>query len=96
LNAKCFTNNTNNTNNIKDKRNKTKYTEPILSFLELGASSCQAAPGSPGLDFAADRDWTQGCTDWNLDQDRRQDKKQDPLQKAAMDEESKTLVIPQL
>jgi len=55
-----------------------------------------AAPGSPGLASTADRNWTQGCTDQNLDQECRQNNKQGPLQKAAMDEESKTLVIPQL
>ena len=59
-------------------------------------ASCRAAPGSPGLDSAVDRNWTQECTDQNLDQDRRQDSEQGPLQKAAMDNESETLVIPQL
>jgi len=83
-------------------RNKTKYTKLILSFLELGAgcwrptSSCQAAPDSPKLDLAADRNWTQECTDQNLDEDCRQDNKKGPLQKAAMDEESEILVFPQL
>jgi len=52
------------------------------------------APRSPGLDPAADRDWTQECTDRNLDQDRRQDSEEGPLQQPAMDEESETLVIP--
>jgi len=56
----------------------------------------QAAPGSPGLDSAADGNWTQGCMDWNLDQDCRQDNEQGPLQKPAMDEDSKTLMMPQL
>ena len=32
----------------------------------------QAAPGSPGLASAAGRNWTQECTDRNLDQDRGQ------------------------
>jgi len=59
-------------------------------------SSCWAAPGSPPLASAADRNWTQECTDWNLDQDRRQNNKYSPLQKPVMDEESETLVIPQL
>jgi len=59
-------------------------------------SSCQAAPGSPGLASAADGNWDQECTDRDLDQDHRQDKKQGPLQKPATDEESKTLMIPQL
>jgi len=58
-------------------------------------SSCQAAPGSPRLDSAVDRNWTQECTDRNLDQDYRQHNKL-PFQKAAMDEESETLMIPQL
>jgi len=62
----------------------------------MSASSCQAAPGSPGLDSAADGNWAQEYTDWDLDQDRRQKKEQGPLQKQAMDEESETLVIPQL
>jgi len=56
----------------------------------------QAAPGSPGLASAAGRNWTQECTDRNLDQDRRQNNEQGPLQRFAMDEESETLVIPQL
>jgi len=60
------------------------------------ASSCQAPQGSPGLALAADRNWTQECTDRNLDQDRRQDKEQGPLQKPDMDEDIKTLMIPQL
>jgi len=34
--------------------------------------------------------------DRSLDQDRRQNNEQGPLQKAAMNEESETLVIPQL
>jgi len=51
-------------------RNKTKYTKLILSFSEFGAgalesaSSCQVAPGSPGLASAVDRNWTQEYTDW--------------------------------
>jgi len=102
LNISSFTNNINNTNNIINKRNNVKYTKPILSFPELGAghwrptSSCQAALGSPRLDLTMGRNWTQECTDQNLDRDRRQDREQGLLQKAAMDEESKTLVIPQL
>jgi len=56
-----------------------KYKKLILSWV-LGlwhpASSCQAAPGSPRLASAVDRNWT--------------------LQQPAMDEESKTLVIPQI
>jgi len=47
-------------------------------------SSCQAAPGSPGLDSAVDGN----CTHRSLDQG--------PLQKASMNEESETLVMPQL
>ena len=74
----------------------------MLSFPELGAglwcptNSCQEAAGSPGLASAVDRNWTQECTDQNPDQDHRQDSEQGPLQKAAMDEESETLVVPQL
>jgi len=60
------------------------------------ASSCQTAPGSPGLASKADRNWTQECTERNLDQDRRQNNEQGLLQKVAMDEENETLVIPQL
>jgi len=93
---------TNNANNISNKRNKTKYTKPILSFLELGAgcwsptSSCQAAPGNPGLASAVDGNWTRQCTGQDLDQDCKQDKEQGPLQKPSMDEKSETFVIPQL
>jgi len=58
------------------------------------ASSCQAVPGSPRLVSAVDGNWTQECIDWNLDQDSRRDN--EPLQKLAMNEESETLVIPQL
>jgi len=101
LNIKSFTNSTNNTN-IDNKRNNVKYPRPMCSFPELGAgrwhpaNSFQAAPGSPGLDSAVGRNWAQECTDRDLDQDRRLDKVQDPLQQAAMDEESETLMIPQL
>jgi len=99
LNIKSFTNNTNNTNN---KRNNLKYTKLTLSLLELGArcwrpaSSCGAAPDSLALASTADGNWTQGCTDRDLNQDRRQDKEQGPLQQLAMDKENKTLMIPQL
>jgi len=99
---KSFTKNTNNTNNIDNKRNNANYTKPTLSFPELGdrrwrpSSSCQAAPGSPGLASAADRNWTQERTDRDPDQDCRQDNEQGPLQKVAMDEERETLMIPQL
>jgi len=102
LNIRSFTNNTYNTNNINNKRNKTKYTRPTLSFPELGAkhwrptSSCWASPGSPRLASAAGRNWTLGWTDQNLDQDHRQDNERGPLQQVAMDEESETLMIPQL
>jgi len=89
LNIKSFT------NNINNKRTDAKYTKPTLSFTELGGTGgCQAAPGSPGLDPAADGNWIQECTDRNLDQDRRQNSEQGPLQKVAMDEESETLMIP--
>jgi len=60
------------------------------------ASSSQAAPGSPGLDLAADGNGIQECTSQNLDQDHRQKNNQGHLHKMAMDEESETLVIPQL
>jgi len=71
LNIKSFTNNTNN------KRNNVKYTKPIWSFPEMGAgqwrpaSSCRGAPGSPELASAVGRNWAQGCTDRNLEEDRR-------------------------
>jgi len=55
-----------------------------------------AAPGSPGLGPVIDGNWTQECTDCNLDQDRRQDKEQGPLRKPALNKESETLMIPQL
>ena len=102
MNIRSFTNNINNTNNINKKRNNVKYTKLILSFPVLGAgrwrpaSSCQAAPGSPGLRSAVGRNWTEGHTDQNLDEDHRQDNEQGPFQKAAMDEERETLMIPQL
>jgi len=60
------------------------------------SSSCQAAPGSPGLDSSVDGNWTQEGMDWNLDQDCGQNKEQGPLQNLAMDKESETLMIPQL
>jgi len=52
---------------------------------------CQAEPGSPGLDSAVDRNWTQEFMDRNLDQDCRQEQQQDPLHKPAIDKQ-----IPQL
>ena len=74
LNIKSFTNNINNTgniNNINNKRNNAKCTKQTWSF------PWKLAPGgSPRLDLAADGNWTQGCTDRNLDQDCRQNKKQ--------------------
>jgi len=78
MNTRNFTNNTGNTNTTNNtKRNNLKYTKPILSFPELharhwhAASSCRAAPGCPRLDMAVGRNWTQGHTDLNLDQDHR-------------------------
>jgi len=52
--------------------------------------------GNPGPDSPVGRNCVLECTDRDLDQDRRQDSQQGPLQKPAMDEESETLVIPQL
>jgi len=78
LNSKSFTNNSNNNNNFNNKRNNAKYTKPILSYPGLGAgrwhptSSCWAAPGIPRLASAVGRNWTQECTDQDLDQDGRQ------------------------
>jgi len=60
------------------------------------ARGCQAAPESPGLASAADRNCTLECTGRNLLKDHSDHNEQCPLQKAAMDEESETLVIPQL
>jgi len=37
--------------------------------------------------LAVGRNGTQECTDWNLDQDGRQDNEQGSLEKLAMDEE---------
>jgi len=51
-----FTNNTNNSNNINNNRTKTKYTNPILSFPELGA------PGTDFLPKAARQQWE--VPDW--------------------------------
>ena len=54
-----------------------------MNFLDLCregwhcASGCQAALGSPGLDSTAEGNWTQECTDRNMHQDGRQDKKQE-------------------
>jgi len=85
------------------RENNAKCTKPILSFPELGAmgagvppAAARQAPDSPGLDPAADRNWTQECTDQNLDQNRRQNKEQGPVQKPTTDEECESLVIPQL
>jgi len=57
-------------------------------------SSCQAAPGSPRLASAVDKNWIQECMDGNLDQDHRQNNEKGPLHKPAIDEESETLMIP--
>ena len=76
---------------MHNKRNSAKYTKPTRSSLELGAqhwhptSSCQAALGNPRLASAAGRNWTQGWTEQGLDQERRQNNKQGPLQQEAMD-----------
>jgi len=70
----------------------------IIQNLEDGyrVSRSWLAPGSHGPDFPADGNWIQQCMDRYLDRDRRQDREQGPLQQPAVDEESKTLVIPQL
>jgi len=75
-----------------------KYTKaaPLLPGSGPRAPASRQAQGNPGLDSPAGGDWTQERTDRNLDQERRQEKGQGPLQKPAMDEESKALVIPQL
>ena len=98
-----FINNVNNINKINNKINKKKHHKTYTDFPKAArhgrwhpASSCQTAPRSPGLDSAADRNWTQECTDCNLDQDCRQNKQQGPLQKLDVNEESETLMIPQL
>jgi len=92
---KSFTSSTNNKRN-----NNAKYTKPIWSFPDLCAVGAGVTPaaarqtsGSLGLDSALDGNWIQECTDWNLDQDHRQDKEQGALQKSAMDEESETLMV---
>jgi len=38
-------------------------------------------PENPALDSAVDRNQIQECMVWNLDQDHKKDKDQDPLQK---------------
>jgi len=70
-------------------------------FLELCAAgtgippaASRQAPGSPGLDSAVDGNWTQECADQDLDRDCRQDKKQSPLQKLSVEEDSEILMIP--
>jgi len=77
--------------------------KPISSFPDLHAIGAGIplvavgqTPGSPGLDSEVDGNWNQEGTVWNLDQDHKQDNKQGHLQKPTVDEESKTLVIPQL
>nr|XP_009937401.1 PREDICTED: myogenic factor 5 [Opisthocomus hoazin] len=74
------------------------YEGEIIQNLEDGyrVSRSWLAPGSHGPDFPADGNWIQQCMDRYLDRDRRQDREQGPLQQPAVDEESKTLVIPQL
>jgi len=56
-------------------------------------STCQAAPGNPGLDSAAGSNWTQKCMNRSLDQDLRQNNEQGPPQQPAMDKESETLAF---
>jgi len=66
----------------------------------LAPVAARQPPESPGLGSTVDWNWSQECMDQNLDQDdnldqgRRQDSEQGPLQKAPMD--SETLVMPQL
>jgi len=74
-----------------------------MSFPALGATgadilpaAAQQTPKSPTLGSAADGNWIQESTDQNPDHDHRQDSEQGPLQKLAMDEERKSLRIPQL
>jgi len=68
----------------------------LIIIIILRIRGIKQSPGIPGLDSAAAGNRTLGCTGWDPDQDRRQDKEQGPLQQPAMDEGSETLVIPQL
>jgi len=90
--------NTKNTNNVNNKRKKQNIQNPIY-FPGAGCwgagtlpADARQVPGGPGLASAVDRNWTEECTDWNLDQDLRQDKEQGPLQKLVVDKESKILM----
>ena len=62
---------------VREKRQSTQN-QPWVSWSWVpgagAASSCRAAPGSPGLDPAVDGHWTQERTDRNLGRHRRQDK----------------------
>jgi len=99
LNIKSFTNNSNNNNN---KSNNAKYTKLIVSFLELGARAVVSHEQLPGstrksqTGFSSRQELDSRKTDRNMDLDRRQENEQGPLWKLAMDEESESLVIPQL
>jgi len=95
-----FTTITTNNNNT---RIKAKYTKLILSFPELHATRASIPPvaarqasRSPGLDSEVEGKQIQEYTDWNLDEDHRQENEPGRLHKLAMDEESETLMIPQL
>jgi len=83
---------------IREIVQNAKHTTPtrVSRRWAPGPGSCGKAPGNPGPDTLVGGNGTRERTDRDLDQDRRQDSEQGPLQKPAMDEESETLVIPQL
>lgn len=74
-----------------NKRNNRKYTKRILSFPDDGTGTVEAptseavgqAPGSPGLDSAADGNWIEECMDqdWGWRQKNRQSPPQTPAMK---------------
>jgi len=63
---------------------------------DIAPAAAEHTPRTPGLDSAVEDNWIQEFMDQNLDQDHSQNKEQVPLQKLAVNEESKTLVIPQI
>lgn len=80
---------------MQNIQNKHGVSQMMMEVCAAGAGVAPVVsgqtPGSLGLNSTVDGNWIQECTDWN--QDCRKENRQD-LQMSAVNEETKTLVIP--
>lgn len=80
---------------MQNIQNEHGVSQMMMEVCAAGAGVTPVAsgqtPGSLGLNSAVDGNWIRECTDWN--QDCREENRQG-LQMSAVNEETKTLVIP--